>query len=236
MKLNQVFPNWMNDGIFTYLNDYDVPWKDEEISSLLNYEYHGNHSGRKEVSPLIDNLLEMGSLSSTAKENIASIIYGMFGLNWLKLWETLKLEYNPLENYNGTETETIETAKNDTHTGSGSDTNSRTGSDGITTSGTAETKNSTHGFNSVTAVDTDKQNGTTSGSTTTNYGSVDSRTLSDSSTDVGTENVTRTLHKSGNLGLTTSQQMISSQRELWQWNFYNVIFSDIDTVLTTGVY
>lgn len=45
------------------------------------------------------------------------------------------------------------------------------------------------------------------------------------------------LERSGNIGVTTSQQMIESERNLWQWNyFYKVVFPDIDRVLTLAIY
>ena len=51
-----------------------------------------------------------------------------------------------------------------------------------------------------------------------------------------TETGTRTLTRSGNIGVTTSQQMLQSEIELWQWNFYDQVFEDVDSVLTTPVY
>lgn len=51
-----------------------------------------------------------------------------------------------------------------------------------------------------------------------------------------TESGTRTLTRSGNIGVTTSQQMIQSEIELWQWNFIESVFADVDSVLTIQVY
>lgn len=41
----------------------------------------------------------------------------------------------------------------------------------------------------------------------------------------------RKLTRSGNIGVTTSQQMLQSEIELRQWNFYNMIMNDIDDVM-----
>lgn len=47
----------------------------------------------------------------------------------------------------------------------------------------------------------------------------------------------RTLTRSGNIGVTTSQQMIQSERELWLWNFFfEIVFPDIDEILTLAIY
>ena len=46
----------------------------------------------------------------------------------------------------------------------------------------------------------------------------------------------RTLSRHGNIGVTTSQQMINSEIELWQWNFFSEVFKDIDKILTIQTY
>lgn len=51
-----------------------------------------------------------------------------------------------------------------------------------------------------------------------------------------TETGKRELKRSGNIGVTTSQQMLESEIALWDWNFVNSIFDDIDTVLTINIY
>lgn len=61
---------------------------------------------------------------------------------------------------------------------------------------------------------------------------------SNNSTNQGTstnEN-NRTLTRSGNIGVTTSQQMIESEIALWQWNFIDTLFNDVDKLLTLKIY
>ena len=48
--------------------------------------------------------------------------------------------------------------------------------------------------------------------------------------------INRSFTRSGNIGVTTSQQMIASERELWRWNFFNVVFRDIDSILCLPIY
>ena len=44
-------------------------------------------------------------------------------------------------------------------------------------------------------------------------------------------------HLYGNIGVTTRQQRIQSEHELWKWNFFNdIVFPDIDRVLTLMIY
>ena len=52
-----------------------------------------------------------------------------------------------------------------------------------------------------------------------------------------TTQANRTLTRHGNIGVTTSQQMIQSERELWFWNFIqDRVFPDIDKYLTIPIY
>ena len=45
------------------------------------------------------------------------------------------------------------------------------------------------------------------------------------------------LTRSGNIGVTTSQQMITSERELWLWHYFqDVVFKDISKALTLSIY
>lgn len=46
----------------------------------------------------------------------------------------------------------------------------------------------------------------------------------------------RELTRSGNIGVTTSQQMLESSLELWKWNFFCDIFKDVDSIFTLSVY
>lgn len=45
-----------------------------------------------------------------------------------------------------------------------------------------------------------------------------------------------TLTRTGNIGVTTSQQMIQSEIELWQWLFFETVFKDLDQILTLSTY
>lgn len=67
--------------------------------------------------------------------------------------------------------------------------------------------------------------------------SSDTRTDNLVENDEGTEGTDRTLTRTGNIGVTTSQQMIQSERDLYMWNFFfNVVFPNVDRVLTIATY
>lgn len=80
-----------------------------------------------------------------------------------------------------------------------------------------EGKNKSYGFNSVEGEDV--SSGTSSSNTTSNFD--DNR---------------RQLTRSGNIGITTSQQMLQAELDLREYNFFDKILRDIDSVVCLGVY
>jgi len=301
IKLNDAFPEWLSGGgIFTTLNTFDVPWKTDIQPGLLDIEYHGNYSGSKNVSPVINRILEkdnVGSLTTSRKNTLAGIIYNLNATRWGRLWATLDMEYNPLNNYDMTESEGISTEVDNTRRNTGTQTNANTGTVTNANTGTqtnantgtiTETNTGTqtnantgtisdsasgsdvskrYAFNSTGAVNTAEAtvtNGNTRTDNTTETRTDDltdtrtdntlatrtdnlTETRTDNTTETRTDNLTetedlnreetRTLTRSGNIGVTSSQQMLSQEREVNIWNiFYSVIFPDIDKVLTISTY
>ena len=381
-RLNEVFSDWFTGaGIFATLQNFNIPWKTEEIANDLDLEYHGNISGDKIISPLVQKISNGETLTNTQKTRIASAIYAINSKNWAKQWETLLLVYNPIENYSMTETmrndETITAygksstrTDNLTHRQTGSITESpditdtrtdnlshsktgtesgdnditdtrtdnlehektgtetteidgedtrtdnlsqgKTGSDTLTPNRTeTTTPNLTN--NNTGKINADAQTQTTTGTSTTTHTGTEQTTYNTTETNTGTQtnvkdetqeisyNISETdtgtqtnrrledtqttynisesdtgtqtnrhtgeteteydltnvntgtqtlldggrdvntrnyqLTRSGNIGVTTSQQMAQSERDLWIWNFFrNVVFPDIDKMLTIQVY
>ena len=121
-------------GIFSFLDSFDVPWKDEISPQSLDDDYYGNHSGSKSVSPLVENFLDDDStLTDSMLTRLATTIIAKYNDGWIRAWDALKEEYDPLHNYDGTETynetETIEGSNTGTQSDSGSRIN--TGTQGI---------------------------------------------------------------------------------------------------------
>ena len=80
---------------------------------------------------------------------------------------------------------------------------------------------------------------TDTGNTETEYNTTetDSGSITDTESGKNTRKRNYVLTRSGNIGVTTSQQMLQSERELWVWNFFrDVVFPDIDYLLTIPVY
>jgi len=258
IKLNDVFLNWKTSGIFSALQAQPVPWATEGIVLPLDLEYHGNVSGRKLISPLVKSMLVDDALSETDPATLAQVIYTMFGRNWDKLWATMEAEYNPIENYSMVEQMTNDTTvdqygktttrtDNLQHAKTGTETNTPNTTETTTPNLTTNESNQVYGFNSDTGVNADESvtaaTGTNTvqrtGTDTIQYNTQDADTGTQQHADSGSDTHTRNyrLTRSGNIGVTTSQQMLESERALWVWNFFrDVVFPDVDKVLTLGIY
>ena len=263
--VNEVYSNWLSSGIFSDLQKYDVPWKNKNISNTLDIAYHGNHSGDKITSVIIDKFINSdGTITQENRDKIASSIFNIYSDNWSHLWNTTIQEYNLLDNTDAYTTETTNTEQNTntqnngtdsgtvTHVITGDDTTRNTGT--VTTGGTSAenstNSNSIYGFNSESGSNSDSQNHT--GSTTVNqtetrdttdtltHNTTDTETRDLNSGQIGSEKTTGTIiheiHRHGNIGVTTNQQMLEEERKLWAWYFYNYIFTDVDKFLTISIY
>lgn len=226
-RLIDVFPEWsMGSGIFSALQEFDVPWKNESISGSLDLEYFGNISGEKYCSPLVNKILSGDVLTTADKTLLATAIFVLNGVNWTKQWNTLSFEYDPIENYS-----MKEKMKDDETKIEYGRTHDKTGTVTETPGASVTTDSFINAFNSTDDVKTGEQVQTPSGDNVTDYDLTD--------TDGGEDTHTRNyeLTRSGNIGVTTSQQMIESERNLWLWNFfYSVVFPDIDRALTLKIY
>lgn len=209
IRVNDVFPNWLlGGGIFTTLQQFDVPWKDESMSKQLDIDYHGNHSGQKVVSPLVKSITQ-SELSDNDKLLLSETIMALYGVNWSKQWATLNFDYNPIENYSMTEQmsndiTTTQYEKNTTrtddltHTETGTetetpnlkDTQTKTGTDSVATS------DSSTRTDDLTHAKTGSDNLETTGS--------DTRTDNLTTTKTGTDTLTNNLTDTSSPEYTTS--------------------------------
>ena len=145
---------------------------------------------------------------------------------WERIFTASQLDYNPIENYNRTEVETISDDRTDTHSGndinrlSGTDTETTSGSNTQTNAGTDTQTNSITSYDSNTQYVHDTsalQHGHTvtdngSGSASTSYGKTETLTHGEKVVHEG--DITRNNHTSGNIGVTTSQQMLEQEIEV----------------------
>lgn len=229
---------------------------------FISYSYYAR-SARKIISPVMFDITNGGEPlplvsinNNVGRDKVAKIIYSMFKHKWVMLWNAMFAEYSPISNYDMTETETTERnneggtsdtinitkTADETITDSGSNTNTGT----ITDSGTQHNIDGVWGFNSSASSDSQETEISDSNIRTNNISesTQNSRTVdndeSETHTNTGTHNdemtETRTLQRSGNIGVTTSQQMIQSEIELRKTRYFDIVFEDIDSFMCLPIY
>lgn len=186
----------------------------------IDIEYFVGASGDKFISPLLEKLMEYldGDIYGVSKE-LEKIIFRRFGDKWKRLHDALVQEYNPLENYSMEEIRTPDLTTDET---------SNTKTD-ITVEKESEASNSYKGFNADEPSLLSKSEGD---ETTTTTGAKADNEVSKKTEETGSETTTR----SGNIGVTTSQQMLESEFKVRQYDFYRQIYSDVDSVLCLSIY
>lgn len=238
---------------------------DSETAVLLDMKYHGGFSGNKYTSTLIDSYIpDMRDYKDAYFTQFAEIFWKINSENLLRQWEVQKAEYNPLNNYDMREESrdnhsgmNMQNGSSHNETENGGTDTTKTGTDMTTTTGGSEggeeTSIITHkinGFNNTAYDDGANADSTitrdkvhVSGNKETNISELSHgmHTESDGSTsnystdtDVNTHELTR----SGNIGVTTSTQMLEQHAEFWKrWSFYEtILFPAVDKLITISLY
>ena len=154
-----------------------------------------------EVASIISNLAEIYNNEYTTKVSM------------------LLMDYNPIENYNSTETETS-TSENSTTSGNENTTTTTTNS---TSENSGETTNKVSPYDNENF---NNDNNTTTTNTSTGN-ATDTTTINDSGNMSSNGTSSRTLTRKGNIGVTTTQQMIESEYEL---RAKNLVFEFLEKV------
>lgn len=175
-------------------------------------------------------------LRVTSSENIKSIcnsIYRMFAYKYEKLYKTLSLEYNPIENYSMTETNNSSKTinKGEAKTTNTTDSQNETTETANTTgskNGTTENQVApyeTSNYNNESKILNNVSENANESRTINNSNEITNILIEDSKTDSEQENYKLT--RSGNIGVTTSQQMIESERKVALFSLYELVAKDI---------
>lgn len=223
-----IFFNLASSGEFEFIND--------DNKKELNVDYYDIYSSEKLASKIFqkvesetdyviidnDDLVYIDDYEyvfinleyDDIYETLSKIIIQRYKDKWIRLYDALKLEYNVIENYNMKQKLTLNTSV-DTHTEVNSD---------------MENVNNVNRFgfddNGEDGSPYEKASSRSKGSYKDNY------------SDVGTDNTgTEELERTGNIGVTTSQQMLESEIRLRIMNNLTmIIYKDIDSVLTSPIY
>lgn len=220
-----IFFNLASSGEFDFIND------DNKLT--LNVDYYEIRSRDKIASPMYqdmidvhyviiddgvlvdcdDNLVNIDTSVDEILSMQSSIIINRYKDKWIRVYDALvEAEYNALDNYNMVEVETPNVTNTRT-------TKTKTK---LTTTDTSDR----YGFNSTSPTPYQKD-----------ITSVEGNNEDNQISDVNVESGTRNLTRRGNIGVTTSQQMLESEIKLRAlYNMVNIIYDDIDKVLTIPLF
>lgn len=192
------------------------------LSSDEMFFYFVNKFGERDFYKYYDN---ENTTSNTNMVKQASDYIALYGKShkyeYDKLVDTLSLEYNPIENYSMTETGTDTRTPNITQTNKGKNTNTVGLDTSITTGKTTF----------------DKSDSFINDSKTTNTGTnTDTQDIDTTVTTAGNEKTVHEFTRSGNIGVTTSQQMIESERQLAMFSVVDLFVKAIADIILIGVY
>lgn len=111
-KLNSIITmdNISTRGIFYNLHellknesDYNDNFKWLDNYANLDLDYYLGHSGEKYIAPLYNGLLANNNPESV----LGNILLNRFKQNWKDRYKAYQMEYNPINNYDMEETETV---------------------------------------------------------------------------------------------------------------------------------
>ena len=213
-KMIDVYSNYPTDGgVFSPMSN--APWANTMSGTNLDILYLDGHSGERYCSNFINHRLnDSDVLSSDSRTLIANILWAMFGIQWTRLWATMKpVDYDPLTNYQmqetmeGTEnsTRTPDLTKGDTGTvqTTGQDkrtpnlTRNGTGTVNDNGSATNTNQNGIWGFNSSTSVPSDMSDGTATNQNTTTRDLTETETGTDTTDHTNTDTYNRSYTETG---------------------------------------
>lgn len=209
-------------------------------------------------STLIDNLLMESAEQEILYSNLGFLkqAIGSWSAKQLPIWqhllETTKYDYNPIWNKDGTVTETetrdlkgSEKVKDETdRVDNLTDKNTRDFEDKETRDLKNDSLNSVYGFNSSDAAPANQDEVKDTGTDTIKHSGTDTmdhtgrqdidRNLQRDTTDTGTVKHERI--EQGNIGLTSTQDLISQEREIALFNVMDVIIKDFIKRFCLAVY
>lgn len=241
MRLNQVIG--LNNGIYAAMTAVatargdSMPWAnapgiDDESLDLDFLTTYGN----RETSVLVDLYAKIAGatlpLSSETMQTLAKVVLNKYNKDFTRQWNVWGIEYDPLQNFDLTETEQVTRAATDTNEVT------RTTNNQSTTAGNTKTdttrQDNVYGFNS--------DNGVPSGDSTENTLTDVAQTVNDEGGEsenadaTRNETETRTKNTSGDNSVRSTQYMLNEEREAWTFDFFGAINKMIASVLTCAYY
>lgn len=142
---------------------------------------------------------------------------------WQKLYDTMVVEYNPIWNVDANVTDTLAGTENRDIERNGTGSNNRTVNLADNETVNITDTEAVKGFNSDTWAESHKN--VKAGTDNIAHTGTDNIAITDSESvdDDLTRSETRTQHRTGNIGITTTQQMLEQERAIAEFNMINYI-------------
>lgn len=207
-------------------NIFDSAVRELKISTVLSapdmFLYFSDKYGERDFYKPFDYENSANNTNAVKQASTYILLYAKsHKYEYDKLVDTLSLEYNPIENYSMTEKSKDTRTPDITQTNKGKNTNTVGVDTSITTGKTTFDKS------------IDFINDTKTTNTGTNTGTQD---INATVTTAGNETTEHELTRSGNIGVTTSQQMIESERKLAMFSVVDLFIKAIADIILIGVY
>lgn len=155
---------------------------------------------------------------------------------WTKMMTALDAQYDPISNYDRAESWTETHNLTNSREFHGTSSGNLSGNGASVSSGSVTDTGSVTGFNSTEWANKDKTARSESAQveTSNSQSNTGAQDYADTNRDTGT--LTRAGTVSGNIGVTTNQQMIQQELELRQMDIYRIIINEFVKMFCLGVY
>ena len=186
-----------------------------EPSLFEGVEFPSNISVQDFVDSLLMQCGEMPVLYSSPPllKSLIRVWSNVSQYTWKRLAGTLTAEYNPIENYDRMEEWEDSSTNTSRYTNSTNNTSS------------GSTKEQVYGYNNLnTPADNSASNSSSTSADTSD------------STGTGTSAGSRKGRAHGNIGVTTTQEMLESERRVATFNFYDAVIRDFKKRFLIWVY
>lgn len=254
ITMNNFYGAKLND---CFVDVFDTLKKDTRFDTIfakfpdvvtLDLEYQFVHSGEKTVNKLVSNScneahkkvvegLGISYVSDYFRRCFTSIVYSRFFIKWGKLIHSLdELRYDVVNPYSINSSKTITGNNKDVIDRTDVNTSSSMGTSNSDRKSEVVDKSGVYGFNSNNAVDSDVSNSNENDTNTSTSNTTNNSTTDVDSSTTKTINEHHTDYKSGNLGNIASQDLIKKEFELRRIQLLDIIFADVDSVITRLIY
>lgn len=232
----RAYMSGITQGIFEVMEGQheNLPWESSTLSidTPVLDDMLLNLYGNRIISPAAERMGGAVPVPASAIPAISDYIYMMHKEKWARIAAAIAAEYNPINNYDMTESETGEDTHSGTDTQTDSGTDTATVQHGQTLSGSEQTQ--IFGFDSAAGTDSETR------TTSSTAGGTDTSTLQHGKTTETEHGLQigriRQLTRSGNIGVTTSAQMVQGEIDLRQYSFWEQVVRDAADVLTVPCY